>query len=96
MINKKIFKNNLNAKEYSNCIYMLHEEIKNILITKVRKFDKKYVYLDLCNLKNKCLTFFNEEQKLLVLEFYDLSFNQYNETFELDRLLDIYKTLKDS
>lgn len=96
MINKKLFKENLNKKNYSNCIYMLHEEIKNILISKVTKFDKNYSYIDLCDLKNKCLTFLDEEQKLLVLEFYDSSFNQYNETYELDRLLDIYKTLKDS
>ena len=92
--NKITFKENLDSKNYSNCIYMLHEEIKHVFIYIIKNFDNNYIYTDLIDLKNKCLQFLDEEQKLLILEFYDLSFNQYEKMFELDRLLDIYKSLK--
>lgn len=92
--NKKLFKENLNCKNYSNCIYMLHEEIKKILILNIKKFDKNYVYKNLDDLKSKCLKYLNYEQKLSVLEFYDLSFNKVNELDELNRLLKIYNNLK--
>lgn len=92
--NKKFFKENLNCKNYSNCIYMLHEEIKDILALHVKEFDNNYVYKNLSDLKNKCLKFLDYEQNLLVLEFYDLSFNQVNEMIELNRLLEIYNKIK--
>lgn len=92
--NKKLFKENLNCKNYSNCIYMLHEEIKKNLILNIKKFDKKYVYTNLDDLKSNCLKYLNYEQKLSVLEFYDLSFNKVNELDELNRLLKIYNNLK--
>lgn len=92
--NKKLFKENLNCKNYSNCIYMLHEEIKKNLILNIKKFDKNYVYKNLDDLKSNCLKYLNYEQKLSVLEFYDLSFNKVNELDELNRLLKIYNNLK--
>ena len=95
-INKKIFKENLDCKNYSNCIYMLHEEIKEILILNIKKFDKNYIYKNLDDLKNESLEYLDYEQKLLVLEFFDLSFNRVNEITELNRLLKIYNNLKKS
>ena len=73
---------------------MLHEEIKHVLINKVKDLDNNYIYTDIVDLKNKCLQFLDEEQKILVLEFYDLSFNQYDEIIELNRLLEIYSEIK--
>lgn len=95
-INKKVFKENLDCKNYSNCIYMLHEEIKEILVLLIKEFNKDYVYKNLDDLKNNCLKFLDYEQNLLVLEFYDLSFNRVNEITELNRLLKIYNNLKKS
>ena len=94
VFNKKKLRDNLDLKKYSNCIYMLHEEIKNILITKIQKIDNTYIYTNLTDLKNKCMQFLDYDQNLLVLEFYDLSFNQYDEIIELNRLLEIYGEIK--
>ena len=94
LFNKKIFKIYLDCKNYSNCIYMLHEEIKQVLISYIKEFDKNYVYTTLPELKDKCLEYLDDTQNLLVLEYYNLSFNQCNELIELNRLLEIYKKLK--
>lgn len=95
-INKKIFKENLNCKNYSNCIYMLDEEIKEMLILLIRGFNKNYVYKNLDDLKNNCLKYLDYDQKLLVLEFYDISMNPVNELQELKQLLKIYDELNKS
>lgn len=92
--NKRKFKENLDCKNYSYCIYILHEEIKNLLISYAKKNDENFVYTNLCSLKNKCLNFLDYEKKLFVIEFYDVSTNPRNELYELNKLLEIYGKLK--
>ena len=51
--NKIEFKEKLKNKDYSYCIYILHGEIKNILIQQLQKINKDFKYDNLSNLKNK-------------------------------------------
>jgi hypothetical protein len=92
--NKNEFKKKLNQGDYSYCIYILHQEIKSLLIEHVKKYDKDFSYTDLKDLKNKCIEYLEYDMKTDAIEFYDLSMNQETESYELDRLLDIYSTFE--
>ena len=55
--NKIEFKEKLENKDYSYCIYILHIEIKNILIQQLKKINKDFKYINLSDLKNKYIEF---------------------------------------
>lgn len=86
-------KEKLMEKNYSYCIYILHQEIKNILINQIKAIDKNFEYTNLKNLKNKCTQCLDYNKGLISIEFYNLSMHQENELYELDRLLEIYNSL---
>ena len=71
----------------------MYEEIKKILIEKVKEYDKNYTYTSIKDLKLKCIKYLDDEISDLAVEFYDFTVNQDIETYELSRLLEIYDML---
>ena len=45
MIDKNIINTKIKEKDYSNCIFILYNEIKNILIEKIKEKNPSYVYI---------------------------------------------------
>lgn len=88
-----IFKEKLTQKNYSYCIYLLHQEIRSLLIEQVKKYDKNFSYTNLKELKNKCIEHLDYDTGIVSIQFYNLSMNEEIERYELDRLLDIYDCL---
>lgn len=86
-------KEKLSKKNYSYCIYTLHEEIKEILTLQIKSIDKNFEYTNLKNLKDQCIQCLDYNSRLMAIEFYNLSMNPKNELYELDRLFEMYYSL---
>ena len=89
----KKFEKNLKQKKYTYCIAVLYEEIKKLLIEKVKEHDKNYTYTSIKDLELKCIKYLDDEISDLAIEFYDFTVNQDIETYEISRLLEIYDIL---
>ena len=61
--NKIEFKEKLENKDYSYCIYILHREIKNILMQQLKKINKDFKYNNLSDLKNKYIQYYDYDMR---------------------------------
>lgn len=82
------------TKDYLACITSLREEIKKILIQKLQEQKPDYSYTSIAQLKEYVFRYLDENEKRAILILYRHSYEEMSEEFELDDLLDIYKSLK--
>ena len=94
MIDKNIINTKIKEKDYSNCIFLLFNEIKNILIEKIKEKNPNYVYITIGDLKNKSLKYLSSDLKSYAIILYTLVINpEEDELYTLNLLFEIYKTL---
>jgi len=94
MIDKSIINTKIKEKDYSNCIYLLFNEIKNILIEKIKEKNPNYVYITIGDLKNKSLKYLSSDLQSYAIILYTLVINpEEDELYTLNLLFEIYKAL---
>lgn len=93
-VNKKQLMEAFQTKDYLACITSLREEIKKILIQKLQEQKPDYSYTSIAQLKEYVFRYLDENEKRAILILYRHSYEEMSEEFELDDLLDIYKSLK--
>lgn len=94
MIDKSIINTKIKEKDYSNCIFLLFNEIKNILIEKIKEKNPNYVYITIGDLKNKSLKYLSSDLQSYAIILYTLVINpEEDELYTLNLLFEIYKTL---
>lgn len=93
MIDKKTLKLNFENQNYSNCITVLFNEIKNILIEKIKEKDSTYKYVTIGDLKNKAIKYLSTQLQSYAIALYTLVMQPEDELFELEVLLNMYEEL---
>lgn len=93
MIDKNNLKSRLEDKDYSKCIVILFDEIKSILINKVKEKNPNYVYKTIGDLKNQSIRYLPTDLQSYSIALYTLVMQPEDETFELNLLLNIYEEL---
>lgn len=93
MIDKNNLKSHLEDKDYSKCIVILFDEIKSILINKVKEKNPNYVYKTIGDLKNQSIKYLSTDLQSYSIALYTLVMQPEDETFELNVLLNIYEEL---
>lgn len=89
LLNKK-FK----EKDYSYCIYLLNNEINDILTNKIKKFNTSFSYTNLDDLKLNCIKYLDYDTAINVIDYYNISIHKNSNISKMNKLLDIYKNLK--
>lgn len=93
MIDKDNLKSYLDDKDYSKCIVILFDEIKSILISKIKDKNPDYVYTTIGDLKNKSIRYLSTDLQSYAIAIYTLVMQPEDEAFELSLLLNIYEEL---
>lgn len=94
MVDKNIIKEKMKAKDYSNCIFILFNEIKNSLVKEIKEKKKDYVYITIGDLKNKALKYLSDDLQSYAIILYTLTIDpEENELYTLNLLFEIYKDL---
>lgn len=94
MIDKNIINTKIKEKDYSNCIFLLFNEIKNILIEKIKEKNPNYAYITIGDLKNKSLKYLSSDLQSYAIILYTLTINpEDDELYTLNLLFEIYKQL---
>ena len=94
MIDKNIINTKIKEKDYSNCIFILYNEIKNILIEKIKEKNPSYVYITIGDLKNKASRYLSSDLQSYAIILYTLVINpEEDELYTLNLLFEIYKQL---
>ena len=92
-INIPSLKDELKSKNYGNCIFILHNKIKEMLVLEVQKHNKDFKYSDLNDLKNKCIQLLDEDFANIVIDFYIVSITDESPLYELSILVELYENL---
>ncbi len=90
MVDKEKLTEHFKNKDYIYCINVLRNDIKEMLVTRIKTFKPDYTYTNLFNLKENCYTFLNDKEKLYVTILCRYSEKEYPSICELNSLLDIY------
>lgn len=94
MIDKTILKEKIKEKNYSKCIIILFNEIKNTLVTQIKEKNPNYSYITIGDLKNKSLKYLSSDLQSYAIILYTLTINpEDSEIYELNLLLAIYEEL---
>ena len=94
MIDRSIINTKIKEKDYSNCIYLLFNEIKDILVKKVKEKNPNYVYITIGDLKNKALRYLSSDLQSYAIILYTLAMDpEEDELYTLNLLFEIYKSL---
>lgn len=92
---KELVKKYIENKKYVQASEILSKNIKKILVDKIKEIDSKYNYVNLLNLKNRCINLLNDEYISIVQEFCNLHIEEFSEEFEIVKLMELLKKLKD-
>ena len=93
VLDKEKFKESLSKKEYDDCVKLLSQNIKQILIEKVKEKDSSFKYTNVANLKNCCLELLDSKEKLVAMEFYKLQIEEIGIEYEVIKLMELYDRL---
>lgn len=94
MMNKDNFVRAFQDKDYLTCIQLLREEIKNILIEKLKAIRPEFEYTSIPQLKEYSLRYLDEQEQTVALKLYHHSFEEIPVELELDDLLEMYEVIK--
>ena len=92
MIDNKKLIENFKSKNYTYCIDILQQEIKQKLVERVKLFKPDYKYTNLSDLKLNCYKYLNDKEKLYITFLCKYSEEEYPVVHELNTLLDIYSS----
>lgn len=83
----------LKKKNYNDCNLILHNKIKDLLISEVKKHKPDFVYSNMNDLKNKCIELLDENLSDIAIDFYVVSITDEEPIYELSVLMDLYEKL---
>lgn len=91
--NKNIFEQHFKNMDYTFCVNTLRNEIIDILTQKIQVKNPDFRYSTITVLQKNCFKYLSEKEQEIVTELYDFTFGEDAVTYELSRMLEIYKEL---
>ena len=92
-LNKEMFTTYFKYNEFDKCINMLRQEVKRIIVKKIQAINPEYQYTSLLKLKKDSYKYLSQIEQEILIELYAFSYSEEPESFELSRMMEIYKTL---
>lgn len=80
-------------REYMKCINLLNKNIKQILVNKIKEQDKEFEYVNLVNLRSRCIQLLDVSDILVIEELCDLQMEELNTEYEVMELMNLYERL---
>lgn len=91
--NKDIFEEHFKNMDYTFCVTILRSEIIDILSKKIQAKNPNFTYSTITALQKNCFNYLSEKEQEIVTELYDFTFGEDAVTYELSRMLELYKQL---
>lgn len=92
-MDKKIFQENLNNKNYDKCIEILRQEIIGQLEEKIKSKDKSFYYTTTEDLYNKVKEFLDGDKISVAYKLYSFDIMDESDEYVLFELMDIYNEI---
>jgi len=92
---KELLKDYIKKRRYSECIEILNKNIKKDLIKKVKKKDTNFEYVNLPNLRSRCLNLLDDKYISVVNQFCELHIEEVNEEYTIMKLMKLLKELNE-
>lgn len=92
-VNKNLFSQKLNDRDYNYCLSILRNEIITLLSNKIKEKNPQFTYTTVNSLKNGALQYLSEEDKNIAIDFFTISFEDNSPEVELYSIMDLYKNL---